>query len=140
MKTPIILDNEFSLDSDGKQWILRYSAEKQVTDKDNKTKTVTSSDEWYYGSTSTMLANYVEKSLKKSGSATVDELIRKVDELMNRIADLYETGSIPDKSVFRKQKFAVDPPEAADEEEDEQLADEFEEFVPGVQDVLGDMF
>lgn len=140
MTKPIILDDEFSITSDGKQWALRYSAKKETADKDGNVKVVTSEVEWYCGSTSTILKIYVEKSLKKSGLETLEALVKKVDALYERIDELLVSKAIVHAEIPKKLKFAVDPPESTDEEEDGLAADSFDETGIEVEDVLGDMF
>lgn len=133
MNKQIKIDDEFSMESDGKQWTLRYCAKREVAEKDGSKKVVTSSDEWYCGSTATILKIYVEKSLKKSGLASLKELTDKVESLFTKIDELWESKTVFHSPVTKKIKFVVDPPESADEAEDESAAD-------GLVDVLGDMF
>ncbi len=129
MKDPIILDENYSLRSDGKQWILDYKDVKQVPQKDGPDKTVTSTDQFFVGSISRMLQIYSEKALKNCEAKSIKELSDKVDDLMKLIDNLFHTVGIPDKAEYKNAGFAVDPPEdAADDDGD------------SVENVLGDMF
>lgn len=153
MAKQINLDDEFSLESDGKQWTLRYSAKREVAGKNGEMKEVTSSDEWYCGATSTILKIYTEKSLKKSGAESLKELTDKIDALFAKIDELWGSGEVkhipvPKKIIiFDQAPIADSISDWRSKQETHQkfmkgktFDDSREETTEDVQDVLGDMF
>ena len=133
MTKQIILDNEFTLETDGKQWTLRYKSQRKEETKDGE-KVVTTSDEWYCGSICTALKIYTEKALKKCGAGSIEELITKTEKLYSRIEELFSGRYEEEKKVLKGDVLVADFSLA-----EEKVLAAFEE-PDNVQDVLGDMF
>jgi hypothetical protein len=125
MTKQIILDNEFTLETDGRQWILRYNA-KRIESVEGKDKEVTSSGEWYCGNIAKSLRLYLEKSLKKTSAGSIKELLEKIKAAENRIEQLF-SGRYEDEKKVLKGDILVEKQKSPDTDD-------------SVEDVLGDMF
>ena len=125
MTKQIILDNEFTLETDGKQWTLRYKSQRKEETKDGE-KVVTTSDEWYCGSIAKSLKLYLDKSLKKTSAGNIKELLDKVQSVENRIEQLF-SGRYEDEKKMLKGDILVEKQESPDPDD-------------SVEDLLGDMF
>lgn len=87
-KSPIILDENFRLEPDGYQWVLKYEAKRKEIDEDTlEEKIVTSSDQWYHGELRFALRAYCDKVLKPE--PTVKALWDKIEELFTKIDELF---------------------------------------------------
>jgi hypothetical protein len=86
-KLPITLDENYRLEPDGYQWMLKYECKRTEIDEDTlEEKTVTSSDQWYHGELRFALRSYCDKALKPEPNvvallAAVEALSDKIDKL-----------------------------------------------------------
>jgi len=63
-----ILDENYWLEADQLQWILKYKSVRIVTDPDTlEDKNVTSENQWYHGRLQHALQNYLDQKLRESG-------------------------------------------------------------------------
>lgn len=107
-KSPIILDENFRLDPDGYQWILRYESKRTEIDPDTLLeKVVTSSDQWYHGELRFALRAYCDKVLKPE--PTVKALWDKIEELVVKIDTLFASKPVvPVKERRKKPDFKIE--------------------------------
>lgn len=93
----LILDDNYKVQSDTKQYILLEKIKSENKDEEDNYKSI-----GYHGSISNLLKNYKNQKLKKSSIKTVDELFEKLNEIEKTYIELGE--KIEKEYEFKKDK------------------------------------
>lgn len=75
-----VLDENYTLEQDSFNWILKYKSERIGEDKDGNEKIITSTDESYHGTINFALKKYCD-NIKKDHNESVEKLIEVTERL-----------------------------------------------------------
>ena len=90
----IKLDNEYWIEMDAYNWILKYESEEYAKEVMGDLKMVTTKDEWYYPTLRMCLKSYCDKTLKECSS--IEKVIERIDDLNDKI-EKFSKSKIIDK-------------------------------------------
>lgn len=74
------LDENYTLEQDSYNWILKYKSERIGQDKDGNDKVIVSTDESYHGTINFALKKYAD-SVKKNHTKSIETLIEVTERL-----------------------------------------------------------